>query len=48
MNRKNSIVVTGGTGRFAQSLKKIHSKYNFLYPSKKELNISNLNNIKSF
>ena len=35
MNR-NKIVVTGGTGRFAQSLKKAKSKYNFIYPSKKK------------
>ncbi len=45
---KNKIVVTGGTGRFAQSLKKIKSKYNFIYPSKKLLNINNLNSIKRF
>ena len=45
---KNKIVVTGGTGRFAQSLKKIKSKYNFIYPSKKLLNINRLNSIKRF
>ena len=43
MIKNNKIVVTGGTGRFAQSLKKIRSKYNFIYPSKKKLNISNTN-----
>ena len=31
---KNKIVVTGGSGRFAQTLKKIKSKYNFIYPKK--------------
>ena len=36
---KNKIVVTGGTGRFAQSLKKIKTKYNFIYPNKKRLDI---------
>ena len=36
MIKNNKIVVTGGTGRFAQSLKKIRSKYNFVYPSKKK------------
>ena len=45
---KNKIVVTGGTGRFAQSLKKIKSKYNFIYPSQKLLNINRLNSIKRF
>ena len=30
MNVKNKVVVTGGTGRFAQSLKKKKSKYNFI------------------
>ena len=37
---KNKIVVTGGTGRFAQSLKKIKTKYNFIYPNKKRLDIT--------
>ena len=48
MINNNKIVVTGGSGRFAQSLKKIKSKYNFIYPSKKTLNIFNLNSIKKF
>ena len=34
MINNNKIVVTGGSGRFAQSLKKIKSKYKFIYPSK--------------
>ena len=42
------IVVTGGSGRFAQSLKKIKSKYKFIYPSKNLLDITNLKSIKSF
>ena len=34
-NKKNNIVVvTGGTGRFAESLKKIKSKFKFIYPRK--------------
>ena len=45
---KNKIVLTGGTGRFAQSLKKIKSKYNFIYPSQKILNINRLNSIKRY
>jgi dTDP-4-dehydrorhamnose reductase len=48
MINNNKIVVTGGSGRFAQSLKKIKSKYNFVYPSTKSLNIINLNSIKNF
>ena len=48
MFSKNKIVVTGGAGRFAQSLKKIKCKYKFIYPSKNSLNIINLNSIKKF
>jgi len=48
MLKKNIIVVTGGSGRFAESLKKIKSKYKFIYPSKKLLNITDLNSIKKF
>ena len=48
MINNNKIVVTGGSGRFAQSLKKIKSKYNFIYPSAKSLNILNLNSIRKF
>ena len=46
MSEENIIVVTGGSGRFAQSLKKTKSKYKFIYPSKNLLNITNLNAIK--
>ena len=45
---KKKIVVTGGSGRFAQSLKKIKSKYKFIYPSSNSLDITNLNSIKKF
>ena len=48
MINKNKIVVTGGSGRFAQSLKKIKSKYQFIYPNKSSLNITNLNSIKKY
>ena len=48
MINNNKIVVTGGSGRFAQSLKKIKSKYKFIYPSKNSHNIINLNSIKKF
>ena len=43
---KKKIVVTGGSGRFAQSLKKIKSTYKFVYPNKKSLNITNLKSIE--
>ena len=43
---KKKIVVTGGSGRFAQSLKKIKSTYKFVYPNKKSLNITNLRSIE--
>ena len=36
---KNRIVVTGGTGRFAKTLKKIKTKYLVFFPSKTNLNI---------
>ena len=45
---KRKIVVTGGTGRFAQILKKIKSNYIMLYPTKNELDIRNYNKIKSY
>ena len=40
------IIVTGGNGRFAQELKKIKSKYNFIFLNKKKLNILSQNSIK--
>ena len=48
MISNNKIVVTGGSGRFAQSLKTIRSKYKFIYPSSKKLNITNLSSIRRF
>ena len=33
------ILVTGGDGRFANELKKIKSKYKFIFRNKKQLNI---------
>ena len=45
---KNKIVVTGGGGRFAQSLKKTKSKYIFIYPNKTRLNILNIKSIECF
>ena len=48
MGNKNKIVVTGGSGRFAQTLKKVKCKYNFIYPNKKRLDITNINSIFRF
>jgi len=48
MYMKKKIVVTGGSGRFAQSLKKVKSKYTFIYPEKKQLDITNSNLIKKY
>ena len=41
-----NIVVTGGSGRFAQELKKIKCKYNFIFRSKKQLNILSISSIR--
>ena len=48
MPNKNKIVVTGGSGRFAQTLKKVKCKYKFIYPKKTQLNIINLNSISKY
>ena len=40
------IIVTGGEGRFAKELKKIKSKYKFLFKDKKELNILSFQSIQ--
>jgi len=45
MIANNKIVVTGGSGRFASSLKRIKCKYNFIYPKKNELDITKINTI---
>ena len=42
------IVVTGGSGRFSQSLKKIKNKCLFLYPSKIQLDITKTKSIRKY
>ena len=37
------ILVTGGDGRFSKTLKKLKSKYNFIFTNKKQLDINNYN-----
>ena len=41
------ILVSGGNGRFASELKKIKSRYTFIYRDKREMNILSVNSIKS-
>ena len=40
------IIVTGGDGRFAEELKKIKCRYNFIFRNKKQLDILSINSIK--
>jgi len=47
MNQKK-IVMTGGSGRFAQIFKKIRNNEKFFYPSKKVLDLKNLNSIEKY
>ena len=47
-SKKNKIVVTGSNGRFVQSLKRIKSKYNFIFSTKKNLDITKVQSIKSY
>ena len=37
------ILVTGGDGRFAQTLKKIKSNHKFFFRNKKQLDINSIN-----
>ena len=48
MIKKSKIVVTGGTGRFAKSLRKTKTKYNFIFPKKNRLNITNPTSIERY
>ena len=45
---KIKIVVTGGSGSFGKVIKNhtINSKHDFLFPTKKNLNILNINFLK--
>ena len=42
------IIVTGGTGRFGNVLKKVKNNYNIFFPKKNELNILDYKNLKSY
>ena len=41
------IIVTGGDGRFARELKKMKTKYKFIFRNKKELNILSIRSINN-
>ena len=47
MKKNNLIIVTGGTGRFGKILKQKNYK-NFIYPTKFDLDILNLNKIERY
>ena len=48
MKKKNKIVVSGGNGRFASNLKKVKISKDYLFPSKRELNILSLNSLEKY
>ena len=42
------IVFTGGTGRFGKIFRKINSDKKYVYPTKKELNITSLKSVENY
>ena len=46
--KKKKIIMTGGSGRFAQIFKKIKNKNKIFFPSKKTLDITNINSIQRY
>ena len=45
---KKKIVVTGGSGRFGKYLRNLKTKHKIFFPTKKELNILNLQQVKKY
>ena len=45
---KKKIVFTGGSGRFGSIIKTVKSKYKLLFPTKRELNMTNLEKIRKY
>ncbi len=45
---KKKIIMTGGGGRFAEVFKKFNNKENIFFPSKKTLNLTNINSIQKY
>jgi len=48
MKKNKNIVVTGGSGRFGTYLKKNTGKFKMLFPTRKKLNIINVNSINKY
>ena len=46
--KQKKIIMTGGSGRFAQIFKKIKNKNKIFFPSKKILDITNINSIQRY
>ena len=46
--KQKKIIMTGGNGRFAKVFKKLKSSKNIFFPSKKTLNLTNINSIKKY
>ena len=46
--KQKKIIMTGGSGRFGQVFKKFKSSKNIFFPSKKTLNLTNINSIKKY
>ena len=45
---KKKIIMTGGSGRFAEAFKKIKNNYKIYYPKKNILNIKKINSIRKY
>ena len=45
--KKIKIVFTGGTGRFGRTLKKVRTNYDLYFPSRSELDITNLKKLEN-
>ncbi len=45
---RKKIVITGGTGRFGSALKKIKTNHKLICPTRKQMDITKINSIKSF
>jgi len=46
--KQKKIIMTGGDGRFAKVFKKFKSSKNIFFPSKKTLDLTNINSIKKY
>ena len=48
MSTYNRILFTGSTGRFGKIFKKLNNNKKFIYPSRKQLNIENIQSIAKY